>query len=280
MTLPPVALLAGLSLFAADERIVTGVHDAANLFSPDARRRADGEIAAFRDVYHFDIVIDTVAALPEGLHKKIAGMKPAQASPLLYAWADAQVDWTINNGVYVWICKEPGDVEVVVSPEAQQREFTQYDATRLRSLLKSMRAGPTHAGQRDKRLLLAVAQVREAVRYNLRPPFPWLAVGSVLVGVVGLWGILSLVRRRLGAPGATESPRLALLSGLLGGEFGTVAGHWVIDTLFVAASRSSAPVVVERQVRQPTAPSSPAATEAPAPAQSDRLDLAAREEFV
>ena len=91
--------------------------------------------------------------------------------------------------------KSRGDVEVVVSPEALQQEFTAYDVNRLHSLLATMRAGPRYVAQRDKRLLEAVIQIREAVRYNLRPPFPWLQVCGVLVGVLGLWGVLSLARR-------------------------------------------------------------------------------------
>jgi hypothetical protein len=279
MTLPPVVLLAGLSMFAADEALAPAVRDEANLFSPDARQKADQEIAALRDVYHFDLVIETAAAPPAELHKKITGMRPAQAAPLLRAWAETQANQTINKGAYVWICEEPGDVEVVVSPEALQQEFTSYDANRLRSLLKNMNRRPNRVAQRDKRLFEAAAQTREAIRYNLRPAFPWLPVGGVLVGVAGLWGVLSIVRSRLCATQPPEPPRLNLVNAMRGGMFGTAAGHWIIDTLFVAASRSSAPVE-EGQVRLPSVPPPPAEGDGDAPlaTQQDRLDLAARDE--
>jgi hypothetical protein len=281
MTLPPVVLLAGLSLFAADDDLAPAVRDEANLFSPDARQKADEEIAVLRDVYHFDLVIETAASPPAELHKKITGMRPAQAALLLRTWAEAQANQAINKGAYVLICEEPGDVEVIVSPEALEQEFTGYDANRLRSLLKNMNRRPNRVAQRDKRLLEAVVQTREAIRYNLRPAFPWLPVGGVLVGVVGLWGVLSIVRRRLRAAEPAEPPRLNLVNAMRGGLFGTVAGHWIIDTLFVAASHSSAPLE-EGQVRLPLTQPPPTAAEAPqsAAAQSDRLDLAAREEFV
>jgi hypothetical protein len=63
--------------------------------------------------------------------------------------------------------------------------------------------------------------------------------------------------------------------------FGTVAAHWIIDTLYVAASLSAAPPE-EGRVRLPLAqppPTAPEEQEAPE-TQPVRLDLAARDEFV
>jgi len=284
MTLPPLILLVGASMFAAGDVLAPAVRDEAGLFSPEARQKADVEITALRDVYHLDTVIETVVAPPDELHKKITGLRPAQAAPLLHAWAEAQANQAINKGVYVWICKEPGDVEVVVSPEVLEQDFTAYDANRLRSLLKNMNRWPSRIAQRDKRLLEAVVQIREAVRYNLRPPFPWLQVSGVLVGVLGLWGVLSLLRRRLRAAESPEPRRLNLFNALLGGMFGTVAAHWIIDTLFVAASRSSPPMEEGRlrlPVVEPPQTTSERETAEPTPVtQLNRLDLAARDEPV
>ena len=282
MKLPPLFLLAIVGASAAAEGLAPAVRDEAGLFSAETRQKADEEIASLQDVYHLDIVMETAVAPPEELRKKLVGMKPAQAAPLLRAWAEAQAAQAINKGVYVWICKEPGDVEVVVSPEVLRQDFTAYDANRLRSLLKNMNRGPSRIAQRDKRLLEAVVQMREAVRYNQRPPFPWLAVSGVLVGALGLWGVLSLVRGRLRAAEPPEPLRLNLLNALRGGMFGTVAGHWIIDTLFVAASRSSVPLE-EGQLRLPLVQTIPTVAEAIEPApevQSNRLDLAAHDEPV
>jgi hypothetical protein len=274
-------LLAGLGLSAAADGLAPAVRDEAGLFSAETRQKADEEIASLQDVYHLDIVIETAAAPPEELRQKLVGMKSARAAPLLRAWAETQANQAINKGVYVWICKEPGDVEVVVSPEALRQDFTVYDVNRLRSLLKNMNRGPSRIAQRDKKLLEAVVQMREAVRYNQRPPFPWLAVSGVLVGVLGLWGVLSLVRGRLRAAEPPEPLRLNLLNALRGGMFGTVAGHWIIDTLFVAASRSSVPLE-QGQLRLPVVqpPSTVSDDEAAPESQPNRLDLAAHDEPV
>ena len=130
-------------------------------------------------------------------------------------------------------------------PKPSDGTFTAVDAksTSL-PLLATMRAGPRYGAQRDKNCWNAVVQIREARAYNLRPPFPWLQVGGVLVGVLGLWGVLGLVRRRLRdlRRGRSEPGRLVLVGALLGGMFGTAAGHWIYDSLFVAASRSAAPL--------------------------------------
>ena len=241
MTLPSLFLVALVGASA--------VRDEARLFSPETRQKADEEIAALGDVYHLDIVVETADSPPEELRRKIAGMKPAYVAPLLHDWAAERADQEGIKGVYILICKEPGDVEVVVSPEVLQRDFTVYDAKRLSFLLrKTMKAGPSYIARRDKSLLEAVVQMREAVRYNLRPPFPWLPVSGVLVGVLGLWGVLSLVRRRLRAAEPPEPLRLNLFNALLGGMFGTVAGHWIIDTLFVAAPRVPLRVAAKRSM--------------------------------
>ena len=274
MTLPSLFLVALVSASA--------VRDEAGLFSPETRQKADEEIAALRDVYHLDVVVETAVAPPEELRKKIAGMKPAQAAPLLHAWAVERADQEATKGVYILICKEAGRVEVVVSPEALQRDVTAYDAKQLYFLLRAMKAGPANVAQRDRKLLAAVVQIREAVRYNLRPPFPWLQVSGVLAGVLGLWAVLSLVRRRLRVAEPPEPLRLNLFNALLGGMFGTVAAHWIIDTLFVAASRSSA-LLDEGRLRLPLVQPAPAfaeAVQAEPETQPDRLDLAARDEIV
>ena len=97
-------------------------------------------------------------------------------------------------------------------------------------------------------------------------------------GALGLWGVLGLVRLRLRTAAPPEARSPALFAALLGGLFGSAAGHWIYDTLFVAASRSA--------VAEPPAPVAPAApkeagpveaAEPPAPTPAERLDLAAHD---
>ena len=82
-------------------------------------------------------------------------------------------------------------------------QFTDADAKALHGYLQWFTLGQNKA-RNDAILRAALARVREDLTYNSRPPFPWLPVSGVLVGALGLWGVLGLVRRRLhaGAAGA------------------------------------------------------------------------------
>ena len=173
-----------------------------------------------------------------------------------------------------WFGRVYGCVVVVVAPEALGRAITAVDAKALHDRLVWFRSQDT--AKNDKILLNAVEQVHEDAAYNLRPPFPWLQVSGVLLGVLGLWGVLGLVRRRMrgtSVAGPPETGRLVLYGGLLGGMFGTVAGHWIYDSLFVAASRSAVPVAASA----PEPPPAEAGDAEPAPTAAERLDLAARD---
>ena len=125
------------------------------------------------------------------------------------------------------------------------RQFTDADAKRLHDCLKWFTLGTEQGQQRRHPAAPPWPGCATDLAYNQRPPFPWLQVSGVIVGVLGLWGVLGAgarMRLQAGLPaaGPPEPRRLALFSGLLGGMFGTAAGHWIYDTLFVAASRSAA----------------------------------------
>jgi hypothetical protein len=117
----------------------------------------------------------------------------------------------------------------------------------------------------------------------MRPPFPWLAVGGVMAGALALWGVLGVVRLRLQTktPPAesADSRQLSLQNGMLGGMFGSVAGHWIYDTLFIAASGSSPLQTTSPAVRGPAAneAANDAVEPTPEQAKAERMNLAARD---
>ncbi len=292
MTQPRLPLLAALGVFAVavaaragDDRPTTAVRDEARLFSPEARQKADEEIAAIKKAYHLNFVLETAAAAPDEVKQQLQAAKTnALKMQVLNAWGARRAEAAGSDGVYTLVCKdvvrgwfgrEYGCVVVVVAPEALGRAITAADAKALHDRLVWFKAQDT--AKNDKILLNAVEQVREDAAYNLRPPFPWLQVSGVLLGVLGLWGVLGLVRQRLQGTvvaGPPEPGRLSLYGGLLGGMFGTVAGHWIYDSLFVAASRSAVPVAAAA----PEPPPAEAGVAEPEPTPGERLDLAAHDE--
>ncbi len=257
MTLPPSSPARFLGVFAVavaaraeDDRPTAAVWDEAQLFSPEARQKADEELAEITKNYHLDFLLETVASPPDEVKKQLQAAKTnAQKSQILQAWGARRAEDAGSDGVYVLVCRdvtrgwfgrEYGCVVVVVAPEALGRAITAVDAKALHDRLVWFTRGQDTA-RNDKILHNAVAHVREDLAYNLRPPFPWLQVSGVLLSVLGLWGVLGLVRQRMqgaAVAGPPEPGRLVLYGGLLGGMFGAVAGHWIYDSLFVVASRS------------------------------------------
>jgi len=292
MTHPRLSLLATLSVLAvaasvrADDR--PAVRDDAHLFSPEARRKADEEIADIKRVYHLDFVLETASTAPDEVKSQLQAAKTdAQKTQVLHAWGARRAEAAGSDGVYVLVCKEVvrgwfgreyGCVVVTVAPEALGRAITAADAKALHDRLVWFTRGQDTA-RNDRILRNAVEQVREDLAYNLRPPFPWLQVSGVLLGVLGLWGVLGLVRQRLqgtAVAGPPETGRLVLYGGLLGGMFGTVAGHWIYDSLFVVASCSAPSIAPITAAAGP--PSAEAGDTESAPTAAGRLDLAARDE--
>ena len=297
MTFPRFPLFAVLGLFAvaasasADDRLAPFVRDEAHLFSPEALQKADEEIAGIKDTYHLDFALETVSAPPDEVMKQLQGANTnAQKAQILHAWGTQQANAAAAEGVYVLVCKDAvrgwfgrvyGCVVVTVAPETLGRAFTAADAKALHDRLVWFSRGQS-TSRNDMVLGNAVAHVHQQLAYNLRPPFPWLAVGAVMTGALALWGALRVVRLRLQARtppgGLADSRQLSLRNGMLGGMFGAVAGHWIYDTLFIAASgadkTTAAPVAL---TPPPHEAGSAPVEQTPEQVKAERMDLTARD---
>ena len=216
MTQSRLPLLAVLGVFvvavsarAGDDRPTAAVRDEARLFSPEARQKADEEIADIKKVYHLDFILETASAAPEEVKKQLQTAKTnAQKTQILQAWGATGRSRRFGRRLRPGL---QGRRSRLVRPgvrlrrcggraEALGRAITAVDAKALHDRLVWFTRGQDTA-KNDKILHNAVEQVREDLSYNLRPPFPWLPVGGVFLSVLGLWGILGLVRQRLqGAP--------------------------------------------------------------------------------
>ena len=112
---------------AGDDLPTAAVRDEARLFSPEARRKADEEIADIKKVYRLDFVLETASAAPEDVKKQLLVAKTnAQKTQILHAWGARRAEAAGSDGVYVLVCKdvvhgwfgrEYGCVVVVVAPK-------------------------------------------------------------------------------------------------------------------------------------------------------------------
>jgi hypothetical protein len=210
------------------------IKDHAGLFRPETIIEAKRLIRDLRRTEGVGLVIETVPAAPEADRKRLKHAGRKEVERFFAGWAGDRARLEKANGVYVLICEDPKHVQVVTGLEAKEA-FTPKNAEVLRKLLVKeldrRGAGP------DKALLAGVGQVRDAVHTNLTPstPFPWMTVLWVILGILGFWLFLGLVRAKLHASenqGRSPTGQVGTWSGLLGGMFGTVAGHWIYDTLF------------------------------------------------
>ena len=280
LSLLPVVVFLAPSASARADDLRPAVRDDAGLFSADAVARATAELGAIRSDYHLDFLIDTVAAPPDDVRKQLLGAKDnAHKDRILRDWAGRRAEAAGGEAVYLlvakdvvrgWFGKSYGCVVVTVPQAARSAEFTDADAKALHDRLVWFHSGQNTA-HNDATLRAAIAKVGDELRYNSLPPFPWLQVGGVFVTVLGLGGVLWLVRRRLPA---ADAPGPVLRGARLGCQFGSPAAHWIYDTLFVAASASAARPAPAAASPGPEAP----AEDAPAPTKAERLDLAVRDE--
>ncbi len=285
-------LAAAVAALRARRRPTCAVRDDAGLFDKEAADEANERLRADVNNYRLDFFLQTVERPPEDVQKQLREAKGnrVREDAILRDWAEQERKNADRNGVFILICKDAversflgwktmyGCVVVDIPPEARSDRFTDADAKTLEhQLLAWFKRGNTK--KNDAALLSAVARIRRDLFYDQLPPFPWLGVGAVMAGALGLWGALALVRLRLHAP--SEPGRPGLFAALLGGMFGGVAAHWIYDTLFVAASRSGAPAEPAPEPRPAAEEKKDGvpveAAEPPPLSKDERLDLAARD---
>ena len=241
--------LAATAAARADDAAPPAVRDEAGLFDESAARQAAEELHNVGSLYHLHFLLQTVVAPPPEKQEQLKAAKNAVAKDKILRDSGAEeANKAGGDAVFILVCRDAvhgwvwtyGCVVVTVPDTARSDQFSEADARTLRERLRLVHAG--NKAKNDAILLAAVAEVRDDLDYNHRPPFPWLGLGGVMAGVLGVWGVLALVRLRLrSADAAGPRERSGLFAALLGGMFGGAAGHWIYDTLFVVASRPKVP---------------------------------------
>jgi hypothetical protein len=294
---PVLVVLAGALPVKASET-VQPIHDDAHLFQPVALEQAREKIAQLQERWHLGFRLDTLTDLPQDLRTKM--QKAGKPAVEFQTWAKQRAEHLEVEGIYVLISQEPKHkaIAVVVRPEELQKTFTARDCKRVGDLLNK----EISRGQPNTALLEALDRVQELVQYNVEGGYGvWVIIGWVILGLLALRVLFLLIQVKLehaqrkeqqreqyarqveaaraaqeaaqaaaqaaqmGPPPSPNTPdkdHQGLMPAMLGGLFGTMAGHWIYDSLF----RRSAP-----KPEQPPAEAPPASP--PAQPDADSADL-------
>jgi hypothetical protein len=198
---------------------------------PTSVEQAVRQIEDIRRLYHCDLVIHTIKALPAEERKGFRRLWSRDVNRRIAAEARRRAEEAGVDGVYLEICEEPRYVQVVVWPPAMERVFTSADSEELRRKVARL------LGERkpDEALLAAVATVRAALERNradlqvAAPGVPLLA--GVLIALVLGWVLLLGVRRRL-RPAAASGADLTAAEWQT--RLGVPVGAWLADRVFLA----------------------------------------------
>jgi uncharacterized protein len=237
------------------------VKDEAHLFDLKTLQQADERLLELWRKSRLYVVIEAVDTVPREDQGKIRNSRDAKH--YFAVWAAQRAKDLRVVGLYVLICRHPGHVEVIAWPKEYEGEYNSGDCERLRRTFVNHKP----KGDNNKALLALVDEVRRLVDEKQAPPspFPWTMVLSIVLGILGIWLLLALVRMRVNAvqaEGIDERHR-GLMPGLLGGLFGTVAGHWIYDTIFQRGG-AKPPEKTEPALPAAEKPAEPAREESPA----------------
>jgi len=177
------------------------------------------------------LLIETVSAVPADRRGQLKNRNQFFAR-----WAQERAEAAGVNGVYVLICADPHHVQVFVSPEAREA-LPNKDRERLRKALAIKLGRKPY----DDALLDTVAFVRDRLDpiHAAEARSNWWWVLWLILGIVGVWLVVGLVRSLLGS-GATQTPGAGPGGGLLAGMFGATAGSWMYHAFFRGGSKEIA----------------------------------------
>jgi hypothetical protein len=216
--------------------------DRAKLFSPAAVERANKNLAEIHDQYHIDLVIDTFTELPGAGDARLKALKSSrEKNKFLDATARDRAEHEGVDGLYLLVLTDPSVAVLVGYPSRRESERLPLDqgggfswTKRDEHLLGPFRRGLRPGGDHDSALRVLVEHFRKAIdsRVAVEPsPLPILPAAAVVGGLVGLWVLLSLVRR-MAARRDSGPPPSIYQPAMLGSLFGIPAGFWIYDRLF------------------------------------------------
>ncbi len=129
-----ITLLAALITVGRVAAVAPEIKDEAKFFSAEAIKDANKQIREIARKYEKDLFIETVAAVPSAEIDRVKAMSPAERRKFFVNWATDRAEAAVVNGIYVFVCKDPTHIQVVVTPKAR-RDFDNAARDKLAVLL-------------------------------------------------------------------------------------------------------------------------------------------------
>jgi hypothetical protein len=226
--LVPIAVL-GLAGAGRAEESPSPIRDEAHLFPAAAVAKAEKQIEEIQSTYHHSLVIETIPSLPPSESRWLRVFPRPPIGTRMKKEAQRRAEKEGLHGVFVLLCAKPKEAAAWTT---DARFFPTSNAVELQKKM----ARRLQDGQAEGALEDAVSYVRATLQENRADQWSqadneWFLAGALGAGV-GLWVLVGLLRRRLGPRGAGES--LDLQPALLAGRFGSPAGFWIYDRVFLA----------------------------------------------
>jgi uncharacterized protein len=238
---------------AADVKILDG----GKLFTGDGIKQATKAFVGPRGLV---LTIETFEKIPASQQADFDQAKddPAKRATFFNNWAKSEAKADKAKGVFVLVCRSPGEVRVITDRETEMSGFTAAKEKELTELLLTglRKAGKEEAAKqqslRDETLVAAVKYVGDAVpkmvntsgsstHSNHAAPMAgagngigqWICLG--LCVLAGIWLVTGLIRAFSGGGGGMGGPGGGgggFMSGLMGGLFGAMAGAYLYNSFF------------------------------------------------
>ncbi len=217
------------------------IRDDAKLFQAAAIDSAGQRIADIRRTFDRNLFVRTVASVSPQQRRWLPFLRTPQVNQQLELQARQYASQVGVNWIYVVICTQPRDVNVIVRPD-DDPEFTRRDAENLRRTLA--RSLPEKGA--DAALLALVDQVHDVLQDHATRGSPSVVNDMILAGLLGgglgLWLLLRMIRFKMRSRsaattwpvGSASDPRTQAreTAALLGSMFGCPAGLWIYDKLY------------------------------------------------
>ena len=131
------------------------VQDDANMFSKEAKEKANQQIAKIKSLFHKDLGFETVATveLPDGVDKK----DKKAVGQFVTGWAADRFGNMHINGIYVVVIKDLHEFRIEVGAKTKQH-FTDHNRDELKKIITA-HIGKSDQAERDKTLLEGVQYV-------------------------------------------------------------------------------------------------------------------------